>query len=67
MEDNRNTYMGLVGKPEENRPLGRLRRRWKHNIKTDLKEIGWEGWIHLVQDRAMWRAVVNTVMNFRIP
>jgi hypothetical protein len=50
---NRNVYRILVGKPEGKRPLGRPRRRWKDNIKTDLREIGWGGidWIDLAQDR----------------
>ena len=39
-------HTGFVGKPEEKRPLGRLRRRWKDNIKTDLQEVGWE-WTEL--------------------
>jgi hypothetical protein len=40
-----------------------------YNIKMDLREVGWEGvnWMHLVQDRDQWRAVVNTAMNFRAP
>jgi hypothetical protein len=51
------------------RPLGRSRRRWVDNIKTDLREIGWVGmdWIELVQERDQWRALVNTVMNLRVP
>jgi hypothetical protein len=58
----------LVGKPEGKRPPGRPRRRWE-NIKMDLREIGWGGmdWINLVQDRDQWRALVNTVMNLRVP
>jgi hypothetical protein len=58
-----------VGKPEGKRPLGRQRRRWVDNIKTDLGEIGWDSrvWIELAQDRDQLRAVVNTVMNFRVP
>jgi hypothetical protein len=58
-----------VGKPEGRRPLGRFRRRWEDNIKINLREIGWGGmdWIHLAQDRDQWRALVNTVMNFRVP
>jgi hypothetical protein len=57
-----------VGKPEGKRPVGRLRRRWVDNIKVDLREIGWDGmyWIDLAQDRNQWRALVNTVMNFRV-
>jgi hypothetical protein len=59
----------LVGKPEGKRPVGRPRRRWEDNIKMDLKEVGYEGvdWIELAQDRDMWRALVNAVMNFRVP
>jgi hypothetical protein len=49
-----------VGKPEGKRPLGRARRRWVDNIKMDLVEIGWDG-------RDQWRALVNTVMKFRVP
>jgi hypothetical protein len=64
-----NAYRVLVGKPEAKRPLGRLRRRWVDNIKMDLREIGWSGmdWIDLAQDRDQWRALMNTVMNFRVP
>jgi hypothetical protein len=59
----------LVGKPEGKRPLGRPRHRWMDNIKMDLREIGWDGkdWIDLAQDRDQWRALVNTVMNLRVP
>jgi hypothetical protein len=62
-------YRILVGQPEGKRPLGRPRRRWVYNIKMDLREIGWEGmdWIELAQDRDHWRALVNTVMNLRVP
>jgi hypothetical protein len=51
------------------KPLGRPRRRWVDNIKIDLRDIGLDGmdWIDLAQDRDQWRAVVNTVMNFRVP
>jgi hypothetical protein len=57
----RNSYRIRVRKLEENRSLGRPRRRWEDNIKTDLREIGWGGidWIHLTQDRDQWRALVN--------
>jgi hypothetical protein len=63
------TYRILVGKPEGKRPLRRPGRRWEDNIKMDLREIGWDGidWIDLAQDRDQWRALVNTVMNLRVP
>jgi hypothetical protein len=59
----------LVGKPEGKIPLGRPRRRWVDNIKIDLREIGLDGVdrIELAQDRDQWRALVNTVMNLRVP
>jgi hypothetical protein len=65
----RNVYMLLVGKPKGNRPLGRRRRRWVDNIEIDLLEICWGGvdWIGLAQDRDKWRALVNAVMNLRVP
>jgi hypothetical protein len=58
----------LVGKPEGRRPLERSRRRWKDNIKMDLREVGWGvvDWIDLAQDRDRWRALVYTVMNLRV-
>ena len=57
----------LVGKPEGKRPLGRPRHRWE-DIKTNLREVGGGGdWMELAQDRDRWRALVNTVMNFRVP
>jgi len=65
----RGVYSVLVGKPAGKRPLGRPRRRWEDNIKTDLQEVG-EGfgeWMEMAQDRERWRAVVSTVMNFRVP
>jgi len=57
------------GKPQAKRPLGRPRRRWEDSIKVDLQEMGYEGmdWIYLAQDRDRWRALVNAVMNFRLP
>jgi hypothetical protein len=69
MGKKRNVYRLLVGKPEERRPLGRLRRRWMYNIKMDLLEIGLNDvdWIGLAQDRYRWRALVNSVMNLWVP
>jgi hypothetical protein len=69
MGEVRKVYKVLVGKPEGKRPLGRPRRKWKDGIKTDPRETGWAGveWIHLAQDRDRRRAVVNAVMNLRVP
>jgi hypothetical protein len=69
MGEVRGAYNILFGSPEGRRPLGRPRRRWKDNIKMDLREIGLGDvdWIHLAQDRDRWRALVNTVMNLRDP
>jgi hypothetical protein len=69
MEEKRNVYRLLVGKPQGKRPLGRPRRRWIDNIKMDLLEIGLSvvDWIDLAQDRYRWRALVNSVMNLRVP
>jgi hypothetical protein len=60
MEETRNAYRILVGKPEGKRPLGRPKRRWGDNIKMDLTEIGCDGvdWIDLAQDRDQWRVLV---------
>jgi hypothetical protein len=68
MGEKRNAYRILVGKPEEKRPLGRPRRRLVNNIKKDLREMEWDGvdWIDLDQDRVLWWAIVNTVMNLRV-
>ena len=64
-----NTYRVLVRKPEAKGPLGRLRRRWEDNIKMDIQEVGCGGmdWIELAQDRDRCRALVNGIMNFRVP
>jgi hypothetical protein len=66
---NRDAYDILVGKSEGKSPLGRPRCRWVNNIKMDLRYIGWGGmdWIDLAQDRDQWRALVNSVMNLRVP
>jgi hypothetical protein len=68
MGEVRGAYNIFVGRPEGRRPLGRPRRRWKDNIKMDLREIGFGDvdWIDL-EDRDRWRAVVNTVMNLWVP
>jgi hypothetical protein len=66
--EKRNAYRLLVGKPEGRRPLGRPRRRWL-DIRMDLVEVGWGDmdWIGLAQDRDRWRALVNSVLNLRVP
>jgi hypothetical protein len=58
-----------VGKPQGKSPFGRPRRRWEGNIKKDFQEVGYEGmdWIKLAEDRDMWQALVNAVMNLRVP
>jgi hypothetical protein len=68
-EEKRSACRLLVGKPEGKRPLGRPRCRWVDNIRMDLGEVGWGGvdWIGLAQDRNRWRAVVNSVLNLRVP
>jgi hypothetical protein len=69
MGEKRNVYRLLVGKPEGKKPLRRPRRRWIDNIKMDLLEIGLNvvDWIGLAQDRYSWKALVNSVMNLRVP
>ena len=69
MGERRGVYRVLVGKPEEQRPLGRPRRVWEDNIKMDLQEVGCGGvdWIELAHDRDRWRACVNAIMNLRFP
>jgi hypothetical protein len=59
----------LVGKPEGNRPLGRLRRGWEDNIKIDLQEVGYEcmDWLDVAQNRGRWRVLVKAIMNLRVP
>jgi hypothetical protein len=68
MGEGRGVHRVLVGRPEGKRPLGRPRRRWEDDIKTDVREIGIDGanWIQLVQDRVQWRAFVNILMNLRV-
>ena len=68
MGEGRGVHRVLVGKPEGKRPLGRPRRRSEDNIKMDLREVGGGGdWMELAQDRDRRRALVNTVMNLRVP
>ena len=68
MGEGRGVHRVLEGKPEEKRSLGRPRPRWEDNIKMDLREVGGGGeWMELAQDRDRLRALVNTVMNFRVP
>jgi hypothetical protein len=68
--EDRVVHRVLVRKPEGKRPLGRPRRRWEDNIKMDLQEVGGGGrgdWMELTQDRDRWRALVGTVIDFRVP
>ena len=69
MEQSRNAYRVLVGKPEGKRPLGRPRHRWEGNIRMDLREVSCDPgeWIDLAEDRDRWRAYVRAVMNIRVP
>jgi hypothetical protein len=69
IEEKRNVYRLLAGKPEGKSPLGRPRRRWIDYIKMDLLEIGLSvvDWIGLAQDRYRWRVHLNSVMNIRVP
>jgi hypothetical protein len=69
MWEKRNAYRLLVGKPEGKRPLGGPRRRWVDKITMDLVEVGRGDvdWIDLAQDRDRWRALVNSVLNLRVP
>jgi hypothetical protein len=68
MGEKRNTYRLLVGKPVGKRPLERPRHRWV-DIRMDLGEVGWGDvdWIGLAKDRNRWRALVNSVLNLRVP
>ena len=69
MGEGRGVHWVLVGKPDGKRPLGRPRRRWEYNINMDLQEVGGGcgDWMELAQDRYMWRALVGTLRNLRVP
>jgi hypothetical protein len=69
MGEKRNAHRLSVGKPEGKRTLGRPRGRWVNNIRMDLGEVGWSDvdWIGLAKDRNRWRALVNSVLNLRVP
>jgi len=69
MGEERGVYRVLVGKPEGKRPLGRPRRRWVDNTRTDPQKVGcsYMDWIGLAQDRDGWRRLVSAVMNLRVP
>ena len=69
MGEGRGVHSVLVGKSERKRPLGRTRRRLEDNIKMDFQEVGGDcgDWMDLAQDADSWRALVSTVMNFRVP
>jgi hypothetical protein len=69
MGERRGVYRVLLGRPVGKRQLGRPRRRWEDNISIGLTEIGIDeaNWIRLAQDRVLWRAFVNTVMNLQVP
>ena len=62
-------YRVLVGKLDGKRPVGRPRLRWDDNTKMDLQEVGCGrvDWIELAQDMERWRALVNALMNLRVP
>ena len=68
MEESRSAFKILTGKPTGKRPLGRPRRRWEDNIRTDLYKISinTRNWVDSAQDRDYWRALLNAALKFRI-
>ena len=69
MEEGRNSFKILTGKPTGKRPVGRSRRRWEDNIRMDLEEIGINAGkcVDSAEDRNYWRALVNAALNLRVP
>jgi hypothetical protein len=69
MGEKRNSFRLLTEEPEGKRPLGRPKRSWVDNIRMDLGDVGWGDvdWIDLAKDRNWWRALVNSVLNLRVP
>ena len=69
MEEARNAFKILIGKPTGKRPLGRPRRGWEDNIRMDLEVIGINAgnWVDSAQDRNYWRALVNAALNLWVP
>ena len=69
MGQGRGVHKALVGKPKGKRPLGRPRRRWEDNIKTDFQQVegAFGDGMELAQDRDRWRALVSAAMNFQVP
>jgi hypothetical protein len=63
-----NVYKVFMGKLKGKKPTGRPRRRWEDGIRMDIRKIGWGSveWIQMIQDRDVWRALVNKVMNLRV-
>ena len=63
MEEGRNAFKILTGRPTGKNPLGKLRRIWEDNIRIDLKEIGINvrNFVNSAQDRDYWRALMNVV------
>jgi hypothetical protein len=69
MGEKRNSYRLLVGKSEGRRPLGRPRQKWEDSIRINLGEVGWYDvdWIGLARDKKRWSALVNSVLDLRVP